>query len=360
MHVRTIPQIVTPERHPAACRRCSHGRHGPSPARAQAATAGFHTGRFRPPAEAAFQLEPLGAERPDGRGEPDHAAKAQGRVALVREGVSFSMARNAEIKPAVDNPAPIMRKTKRMGASQPKTGIGSTSDTFFISYHGMAHTHMDLLCHFVYDGKIYNGYSSDTVTEDGAAKNSIINFKNGIITRGVLMDMARYKGVDWLEPGTPIYPEDLEGWEKQAGVKVQSGDVMIVRTGRWARRDALGPWPVAEVGRAAYELCAMDACARCRHPGRRRCTGCFAIQVQGVSQPIHALCIVAMGMPIFDNLDLELVGREAEKRKRWDFLVTASPAAVPGATGSVLNPIATILNFQHRGLARSDAALFVT
>ena len=66
-------------------------------------------------------------------------------------------------------------------------------------------------------------------------------------------------------------------------------------------------------------------------------------QVEGVSQPIHALCIVAMGMPIFDNLDLELVGREAEKRKRWEFLVTASPAAVPGATGSVLNPIADVL-----------------
>jgi hypothetical protein len=63
--------------------------------------------------------------------------------------------------------------------------------------------------------------------------------------------------------------------------------------------------------------------------------------VAGVSQPIHALAIVAMGMPIFDNCDLELVGREAEQRRRWEFLVTASPAAVPGATGSVLNPIAT-------------------
>ena len=62
--------------------------------------------------------------------------------------------------------------------------------------------------------------------------------------------------------------------------------------------------------------------------------------VDGV-QPVHTLCLVAMGVPIFDNLDLELVGREAERRKRWEFLVSASPAAVPGATGSVLNPIAT-------------------
>ena len=148
-------------------------------------------------------------------------AKRKAAFATVREGVSFSMARNAETKEAVDNPAPIVRKTTRTGASQPKTGIASTSDTFFISYHGMAHTHMDSLCHFLYDGKIYNGYSADVVAEDGAAKNSILNFKNGIITRGVLMDMARHKGVDWLEPGTPIYPEDLEAWEKKAGVKVQ-------------------------------------------------------------------------------------------------------------------------------------------
>ena len=268
-------------------------------------------------------------------------AKRQAAARLVREGASFSLARNAEIKEAVDNPAPIQRKTTRTGASVSKTGIASTSDTFFISYHGMAHTHMDSLCHFVYDGKMYNGYSSELVGEEGAAKNSIINFKNGIFTRGVLMDMARYKGVDWLEPGTPIYPEDLEGWEKKAGVKVQSGDVMMVRTGRWARRDAQGAWAVQQLA-GLHMSCAPWMHARdVAILGGDDAQDVLPSRVEGVSQPIHALCIVAMGMPIFDNLDLELIGREAEKRKRWEFLVTASPAAVPGATGSVLNPIAT-------------------
>ncbi len=267
--------------------------------------------------------------------------KRKAALHTVKEGVSFSMARNAEIKEAVDNPVPIVRKTTRTGASVSKAGIASTSDTFFISYHGMAHTHMDSLCHFVYDGKIYNGYSSDTVGEEGAAKNSILNFKNGIMTRGVLMDMARYKGVDWLEPGTPIYPEDLEGWEKKAGVKVQPGDVMIVRTGRWARRDALGPWPPTQLA-GLHMSCAPWMHARdVAIIGGDDAQDVLPSQVAGISQPIHELCIVVMGMPIFDNLDLELVSREAEKRKRWDFLVTASPAAVPGATGSVLNPIAT-------------------
>jgi kynurenine formamidase len=271
--------------------------------------------------------------------------KRKAALGTVREGVSYSMARDAETKEAVDNPAPIIRKTTRVGRGQQpgSAGIGGTSDNFFISYHGYAHTHMDTLCHFLYDGKMYNGYSQDEVTEDGAGRNSIINFKNGIITRGVLMDMARHKGLDWLEPGTAITPEDLEAWEKKAGVRVQSGDVMIVRTGRWPRRDAKGPWSIQGEGLAGLHM----SCAPWLHArdvailGGDGAQDVLPSQVQGVSQPIHALCIVAMGMPIFDNLDLELVGREAEKRRRWDFLVTASPAAVPGATGSVLNPIAT-------------------
>jgi len=268
-------------------------------------------------------------------------AKRQAAARLVREGASFSLARNAEIKEAVDNPAPIQRKTTRTGASVSKTGIASTSDTFFISYHGMAHTHMDSLCHFVYDGKMYNGYSSDLVGEEGAAKNSIINFKNGIFTRGVLMDMARYKGVDWLEPGTPIYPEDLEGWEKKAGVKVQSGDVMMVRTGRWARRDAQGAWAVQQLA-GLHMSCAPWMHARdVAILGGDDAQDVLPSRVEGVSQPIHALCIVAMGMPIFDNLDLELVGAEAAKRKRWEFLTTVQFTRVPGGTATSFNALGT-------------------
>ena len=269
-------------------------------------------------------------------------AKRKQAVTLVKEGVSFSMARRAETTDAVDNRQPIVSKMTRVGVGAPTTGIGGTGDTFFISYHGYAHTHMDSLCHFLYNGKMYNGYSQDVVTEKGAAKNSIINFQHGIMTRGVLMDMARHKGVDYLEPGTRIYPEDLDAWEKKARVRVGSGDVLFVRTGRWARRDAKGPWPITE-GLAGLHM----TCAKWLHSRDVAVLGGDGAQdvlpsgVTGISQPIHALVLVAMGMPIFDNCDLELIGKEAERRHRWEFLVTASPAAVPGATGSVLNPIAT-------------------
>jgi len=269
-------------------------------------------------------------------------AKRKQALASVKEGISISMAHPAEMEQAVDNPQPIIRKMTRVGVGQPTTGTGGTGDTFFISYHGYIHTHMDTLCHFLYKGKMYNGYSQDEVTENGAAKNSIINFRNGIITRGILMDIPRLKGVDYLEPGTRIYPEDLDAWEKQAHIKVGPGDVVFIRTGRFARREAKGPWPVRD-GLAGLYI----TCAKWLHSRDVAILGSDAAEdvlpsgVEGITQPIHELVLVAMGMPIFDNCDLEEIGREAAKRKRWDFLVTASPAAVPGATGSVLNPIAT-------------------
>jgi kynurenine formamidase len=264
----------------------------------------------------------------------------------VREGASFSMARNAEFEKSVDNTTPIERKMTRTGVVDATKGVpetGGSGDTFFISYHGYVHTHMDSLCHFFYKGKMYNGYSQQEVTENGAAKNSILNFKNGIVTRAVLFDIPRLKGVDYLEPGTKIYPEDLDAWEKKARVRVEPGDVVLIRTGRWARRDTKGPWSISDAGLAGLYMTSAkwlksrdvailgsDAAQDVRPSG-----------VDEIQQPIHLLVLVAMGMPIFDNLDLELVAREAAKRQRWEFLVTASPAAVPGATGSVLNPIAT-------------------
>ena len=270
-------------------------------------------------------------------------AKRKQAASVVKDGFSVSLARTAEMEKAVDNPQPIVRQVTRPGNNQnPRTDTASSADTFFISYHGYAHTHMDSLCHFFYKGQMYNGYSQDQVTENGAQKNGILNFKNGIVTRGILMDMARLKGVDYLEPGTRIYPEDLDAWEKKAHVKVGPGDVVFIRTGRWARREAKGPWPVSE-GLAGLYI----TCARWLHSRDVAILGGDGAQdvlpsgVEGITQPIHELVLVAMGMPIFDNCDLEQVSKEAEKRQRWEFLLTASPAAVTGATGSVLNPIAT-------------------
>jgi kynurenine formamidase len=267
---------------------------------------------------------------------PDTRKRA---ISLVKEGASFSLSRDAEKEKAVDNPVPFGHQMTRTGANTTATSSG---DIFTISHHGYAHTHMDSLCHFFYKGKMYNGFAQELVTDKGASKLSIRNFKNGILARGVLMDIPRLKGVDYLEPGTPIYPEDLDAWEKKAHVKVGSGDVVFIRTGRWALRDAKGPWEVSKKSAGLYASCTRWLKARdVAILGSDAASDVMPSGIEGVVQPIHTLVIVAMGMPIFDNCDLELIAKEANRRKRWEFLVTAAPLAVPGATGSALNPVAT-------------------
>jgi len=265
--------------------------------------------------------------------------KRRQAAALVKEGVSFSLSRDAETEKAVDNPSPFGHEMTRTGESLESNGSG---DVFTISHHGYAHTHMDSLCHMFYNGKMYNGFSQQEAAANGCAKLHVNNYRNGIFTRGILMDIPRLKGVDYLEPGTPIYPEDLEAWEKQAGVKVSSGDVVFIRTGRWALREAKGPWQVSRLSAGLHASCARWLKQRdVAMLGSDAASDLMPSGVDGMTQPIHRLVLIAMGMPIFDNCDLELLSREANRLGRWEFALTAAPMSVPGATGSALNPIAT-------------------
>src|SRR5499427_2745584 len=159
-------------------------------------------------------------------------AKRKQAASLVREGFPVSMAGDADTVKAVDNPNPFELKMLTIG-----------SDEIAVNYHGIAHTHLDSLAHINDKGVFFNGYKPDSaqVLKQGHEKNSIHNVKNGIFTRGILIDIPRLKGVPYLEPGTPIYVEDLEAWEKQAGIKVSAGDAIFIRTGRWVRRAKFGP-----------------------------------------------------------------------------------------------------------------------
>ena len=190
---------------------------------------------------------------------------------------------------------------------------------------------------------MYNGFTrANDVSESGCGKLAILDVKQGIMTKGVLMDIARLKGVDYLEPGTQIYVEDLEAWERQAGVRVEPGDILLVRAGRWARRAEVGSWAT---GREAAGLHAsVGPWLKERDVamiGSDYTNDALPSGVDGVTQPIHQLVLVAMGVRIFDNLDLEAVAEEAARQNRWEFLLTAAPLAVTGGTGSPLNPIAT-------------------
>ena len=264
-------------------------------------------------------------------------AKRKQAAALVTEGVTFSLAHNTDTQKAPDNGSPFKLKMVNSGANPAGQFV---VDDYEVTYHGLAHTHMDALCHMSWNGKLYNNVPLSSVTAEGATKLAVTGFKGGIFTRGILVDIPRLKGLPYLEPGTAIYPEDLEAWEKKTGVKIGSGDVVFIRTGRWARRTAKGAWDPSQLA-GLYATCAKWLKARdVAMVGSDAATDVMPSGVDGVVQPMHQLLLIAMGTAIFDNCDLETLGAEAAKRNRYTFLLTASPIAATNGTGSPLNPIA--------------------
>ncbi len=261
-------------------------------------------------------------------------AKRKAAAGLVKEGVSISMAHNVIKERSDDSPGFEQRMVSGF-----KPDAGGAMDAYSVQYHGFNQTHMDALCHVFYNGKMFNDFPRSSVTEQGASKLSVVNIKNGIFTRAVLMDIPRLTGVKYLAGAKAIYAEDLDAWEKKAGVKVGSGDVILIYTGRWARRAAEGQWKIMQ-GSAGLHISAMPWLKQrdVAILGSDLSADVLPSGVEGVALPVHAISIASMGVPILDNLDLEAVSEACASRKRWEFLLTVSPLAVDGGTGSPVNP----------------------
>ena len=213
-------------------------------------------------------------------------------------------------------------------------------DRLNLDYHGVFFTHLDALCHMVHDGRIYNGHDfEETVTDGGCARYGIEGLRDGVVTRAVLIDVPRLRGVPYLEPGTRIYTADIEAWEQQTGVRVGAGDALLVRTGRWARRAALGN----DLGWAGMDASFLPLLAE-RDVALFGSDTAHEVGLDNIPglpiAVIHKFAIVALGMNLLDNLDLEAAAETAARLGRWEFLLMASPVRVPRGTGSPINPIA--------------------
>jgi kynurenine formamidase len=259
-------------------------------------------------------------------------AKRKQAVALVKSGVTVSLAHNVLTEKAEDNASPFEHTMLR----------GFSMDRYAVSYHGYAHSHIDALCHILYKDQTYNGYARAEVnTEKGCTKLGIDNLKSGIVTRGILIDIPRLRGVEYLEPGTAVYVEDLEAWEKKTGVKISSGDAILLRTGRWARRAKLGPWNVGQGAAGLHASVAPWVKERgVAFVGGDAAQDVVPSLVEGLALPVHTLFITAMGINLLDNQDLEALGETAARLNRWEFMLTIAPVPVTGGTGFPLNAIA--------------------
>ena len=264
------------------------------------------------------------------------AEKRKQSLRLVRDGVPVSLAHTLDKEQFPDNPRPL-------GQQMVLDAGGHAMDLYTIWYHGSTITHIDSLCHYSFEGKIYNGFARSAIAQGpGCPQNGVEHQKMGIMTRGILVDLPLLKNVPYLEPGTPVYPADLEAWETYAGIKIGSGDAVFLRTGRWVQRAQKGPWNVA--ANAAGWHAAVMPWLKQRDVALLGNDGVNDVQPSGIDgnvRPIHQLAIVAMGLPLVDVMDLEAAAETAARLKRWEFLVTAAPVPVPGGTGFPLNPIAT-------------------
>ena len=259
-------------------------------------------------------------------------AKRKQAAALVKSGEIVSLAHTLLTEKAEDNGSPFEHTMLR----------GNNMDHYAISYHGYAHSHIDALCHFLYKDQTYNGYArTDVNTDTGCTKLGIQNLKSGIVTRGVLVDIPRLRNLPYLEPGTAIYVEDLEAWEKKSGVTIAAGDAVLLRTGRWARREKLGAWNIAQGAAGFHASVGMWMKARgVAVLGSDAVEDVAPSMVEGVVQPIHTLMLTALGVNLLDNQDLEALGETAARLNRWEFLLTISPMPVAGGTGFPINAIA--------------------
>jgi kynurenine formamidase len=259
-------------------------------------------------------------------------AKRKQAASLVKSGISVGLAHPPLKDVAPDNPNNFNHTMNR----------GLSTDTYSVSYHGYAHSHIDALCHILYKDQTYNGHARASVlSEKGCTQLSIDRLRNGVVTRGILIDIPRLRNLPYLEPGTPVFVEDIEAWEKKAGVKIGAGDAIFLRTGRWARRAALGPWAVSQNAAGFHASIAPWLKERgVAFIGSDDAQDVVPSLVEGIGLPIHTLAITALGIDLLDNQDLEALGDTAARLNRYEFMLTVGPVPVEGGTGFPVNALA--------------------
>ena len=275
-------------------------------------------------------------------------AKRVRAARLVSDGVGVSCARPISTEISADTTFQPVRFMVDSGegrdTASPERQLERRGASEFIGmvFHGYTITHVDTPAHYFWQGRIYNGRSCNLITSrEGAQVESVDLLHEGVVSRGVLLDVAAHKG-RWLQSGEGVMPEDLDAAEKAQGVTVEEGDILLVRTGYYARRRAEGPrHPLKDGSPAAHVACAPWF--------RERGIAMLGTDTHNdVSPPpyprignaLHTVALVAMGLWLIDNGNLEELSQACIARRRWEFMLTIAPLRLQGVTGSPVNPIA--------------------
>jgi kynurenine formamidase len=261
---------------------------------------------------------------------------------LVREGRTVSLSRNFPTAPGPENPWPAQHHMVIAGDDPCVPGIEgleASTDYIGIAFHGMASSHVDALCHVFAQGRMYNGHPAADVKSTGARRNTIMAMKDGVVGRGVLLDVPRALGARFCDPARLVTVAELERAERSLGLEVGRGDLVMIRLGRDVRRaefadqvvPGLDPRVTAWLHERQAAVLGGDGVHDPIPPG---------VVHRDWAMPIHMIALAAMGLHLLDNLDLETLVGVCQALDRWSFQLVLAPLRVEGGTGSPLNPIA--------------------
>jgi len=281
----------------------------------------------------------------DRRGALNYLTPASVRAAAgeVRLGRCVSLAAPIRAELAADNPDPAVHQMTGTAAGASPSGLSFATDRIAMNVHGNADSHIDALCHVMFDRSLYNGVPADCVTGSGASELSIGQAAGGIVGRGVLLDVPRVRGTRWLEPGDHVTTEDVLAAERLQRVRVGRGDVLFVRVGHRTRRAVRGPWDAA-AARAGLHPSVLPLLAERQIAvlGSDGNNDTAASAADGVDFPVHVLAVNALGLHLLDYLQFEELAPLCAESGRWTFLCVIAPLRLDRGTGSPVNPIAIL------------------
>ncbi len=244
-------------------------------------------------------------------------AKRVQAAALVTEGVTVSLSRSLALGERVTFQRGFENEFA-LGQQDFGERMAWIEEQHRIGYHASPLTHLDALCHIAWDGLTYNGrrFDETATAAGGCTRNGVAPLKDGVVTRGILMDLpgAGNVGID-----------AIEAWERASGVTIAPGDALFLRTaGPGGFDSSLMPF----LRERDVALIGADA-------------GVDGDPIEGrAALPIHVFTLVALGMPLLDGVDLDALAEAAAMANRWEFMLVVTPLPVDNGAGSAVNPVA--------------------
>ena len=261
-------------------------------------------------------------------------AKVKEALGLVRSGRVVSIGRDLDTVAGPSNPRPVVHQLLYAGHH-----AESAMDFMGIAPHGFSVTHLDAVGHVYFEGEMYNGRrAAEQVDRFGMRFGAIEAMAEGVVTRGVLLDVASAMGVDYLDPTAMIGPGELEAAEQYGGVTARKGDAVMVRSGRMVHEAQDNPPDPGH--RAGLDMEAV----RWLHRRQVAVYGGDCIEklpspYPGLPLPLHSLGLAGMGLALLDWPDTEALRSACSEEGRAEFVLMMAPLRLQGATGSAVNPL---------------------